>query len=183
MQAQEFHDHGLRVATDLNGLDLGYAALYSPAGEFRIYAIPATYLLAALAGRLSYRSGASSNTSMKIIGEVFVISWWIKWLVTMAILIYPTFQTWRLAGGWPGSDATHHFLTADGIEITAPDRTSLVRWTDISRAIETKKGFLFYQQKKLATFIPKRCLEGPAEIAIVRKFIARNIPDAAILAT
>lgn len=181
MQESEPFEHSLLVSTALTGSDLGYAALYSPAGEFAIYAIPATYLLAALAGWLAYRSGASKNTSLTIIGEVFVVAWWVKWLFSLALLIYTTFQTWKLAGGWPGSNATHHFFTADGIEITAPDRTSLFGWADISRAMETKKGFFFYQGKRLATFIPKRCLEGPAEIEIIKKFIARNIADATVL--
>jgi hypothetical protein len=42
MQESEPFEHSLLVSAALTGSDLGYAALYSPAGEFAIYAIPAT---------------------------------------------------------------------------------------------------------------------------------------------
>jgi hypothetical protein len=178
---RESGDNSFLVATSLRSPDIGYAYLYSPAGEFKIYFTPAAILLSALVGWLSLRSGATADTTLKLMGDTLIIGWWVKWAVSMAILLFPAFQFWNLAGGWLGSNVTHHLFTDAGIEITAPNQTSLLPWSAISRAIETQKGFLFYRNGKIATFVPERHLEGAAEISIIRKFIRQNVVDATLL--
>jgi hypothetical protein len=182
MEADKTVDGRLLVASALSAPDVTYAALYSPAGEFNIYAIPATLLVSAAAGWILYESGASADTTLTVMGYVLVIAWWIKWLIVAAVFWYPAYKAWLLAGTWPGLSATHHLFTREGIEIVGSRGPSLLRWADVSRVVETKKGFLFYRQGKIAAFVPSRRLEGDAEISIVRKFIVRNVSDATLLA-
>jgi hypothetical protein len=172
----------LSIATPLTGTDMGYAALYSRAGEFEIYATPIAIVLSGFLGWLAYKTGATQDVSLSIIGYSLVVTWWIKWAISVAILLHPAYQFWKFAGAWPGSDTTHHVFAARGIEILAPDNSTLLPWTEISKAVETKKGFLFYRKGTLATFVPARHLEGPAEAALIRKFIRHNVADASLLA-
>jgi len=182
MEADKTMDGRLLVASALSAPDVTYAALYSPAGEFNIYATPATLLVSAAAGWILYESGASADTTLKVMGYAFVIAWWIKWLIVAAVFWYPAYKAWMLAGSWPGVSATHHLFIQEGIEIVGSRGPSLLRWTEVSQAVETKKGFLFYPQGKIAAFVPRRRLEGDEEILIVRKFIVRNVANATLLA-
>jgi hypothetical protein len=182
METDKTIDGRLLVASALSAPDVTYAALYSPESEFRIYATPAAFLVSAAAGWILYESGASADTTLEVMGYALVIAWWIKWLIVAAVFWYPAYKGWILAGTWPGLSATHHLFTQEGIEIVGSRGPSLLPWKDISRAVETKKGFLFYRQGKIAAFVPTRRLEGDEEISIVRKFIVRNVADATLLA-
>ena len=181
MQDDEPLDTTLLVATALGHPDMAYAALYSPVGEFFIYATPIGLIISAIVIWVVYRSGGSDKVTA-VMGALGLIGGWIKWVVVVGVLLYPTYKIWKAAGGRPGSEVTHHLFTKDGIEVLGADSSSLLPWANFSRVIETTKGFLFYQQGKITTFVPRRCLAGAAEIAIVRKFIGKNVANAKLLA-
>lgn len=178
----DWHQNPLSISTPLSGTDMGYAALYSRAGEFQIYFIPISLVVSAFLCWFSYKTGASKDVALTVLGYSLVVSAWLKWTISVLILAHPTYQFWKFAGALPGFDATHHVFAASGIEIVAPGGSSLLPWTEISKAVETKKGFLFYRKGTLATFVPARHLEGPVEAELVRKFIRHNVADAQLLA-
>ena len=181
MSADSPHN-SLLISTPLTTTDMGYAALYSRAGEFNIYFMPIALVASALLGWFAYKTGASKDVSLTVIGYSLVVSVWVKWAVSVAIIMHPAYQLWKFAGAWPGSTTTHHVFASSGIEIITPAGSSLLPWTQISKAVETKKGFLFYRKGTLATFVPARHLEGPVEAALIRKFIHLNVADASLLA-
>jgi hypothetical protein len=161
---------------------MGYAALYSRAGEFQIYFMPISLVASAFLCWFAYKTGAIRDVALTILGYSLVVSAWLKWTISVLILAHPAYQLWKFAGALPGFDATRRVFAATGIEIVTPEKSSLLPWTQISRAVETKRGFLFYRQGALATFVPARHLEGPAEAELIRKFIRHNVADASLLA-
>jgi hypothetical protein len=62
--------------------------------------------------------------------------------------------------------------------MTGRDGATLLPWKEISKAVETKKGFFFCREGEVATFVPLRRLEGPEEIRLVRMFIERYVDSA-----
>lgn len=180
MPDDDLIDKTLLIETALGGPDLTYAALYSPAREFLISVLPIALVAFALGIWLIYRSGASPKL-LAMLGALFVASGWIKWAIVIGILLYPSYRIWKAAANDSSSKTTHHLFTKDGIELLSASGSSVLRWSDFSRVIETSKGFLFYQGRRIATFVPRRCLEGDAELAIVRKFIRTNVVSAKLL--
>jgi hypothetical protein len=91
-------DKTLLVETILGAPDLTYAALYSPAGEFMIYAIPMTIVLAAIVAGLVYLAPhGTSEKALAALGTVAAIEAWIKWGIAVAILLYPLYKVWTAA--------------------------------------------------------------------------------------
>jgi hypothetical protein len=110
---------------------------------------------------------------------VLWVTTWGRWAIALAILLYPAYKIWAAAGQ---SNGTHQLFTKEGIELVRPAGSSLVPWASLSRVIETRKGFLFYQGARIAAFVPRRCLQGDAETTIIRKFAAKYVPSAILLA-
>jgi hypothetical protein len=178
----EPHNNPHSVATDARPLDLGYAALYSQWGELNIYLLPICLVLSALFGFLAFKAGASADTSMEITVGTLIAGAYVKAAISFGFLLHPLYQTWKFAGAASGPKTTAHVFTADGVELESANGPTLLPWKSISRVIETKKGFLFYRDGKLATFLPARHLEGPVEAGLIRKFIRKNVADAKLLA-
>lgn len=177
----EPHNKPHSVATDLGVIDLGYASLYSRRGEFlNVYLLPICLILSALFGFLAFKSGASADTSLEIMGVTLVVGAYVKGAISLGFLLHPLYQTWKFAGTLPGSKTTAHVFTADGVELESANGPTLLPWNCISKVVETKKGFLFYRDGKLVTFLPARHLEGPVEAELIRKFIRREVADATL---
>jgi YcxB-like protein len=168
----EPHNKPHSVATDVRPFDLGYASLYSRWTELYIYLVPVALILSALIGFTAFKAGASPGTSFAItVCTLFVA----KAAFSLAFWLHPFYQA-------SGAKTTAHIFTAEGIELRNPTGPTLLSWNSISKVIETKKGFLFYCDGKLATFLPARNLEGPAEAELIRKFIRKNVAYAQLLA-
>jgi hypothetical protein len=178
----EPHNKPHPVATDVRPLDLGYASLYSRAGELYIYLVPIGIVLSALFGFLAFKAGASPDTSLEIVGISLLVGAYAKAAISFGFLLHPLYQTWKFAGTLSGTKTTAHVFKADGVELESANGPTLLPWNSISRVVETKKGFLFYRNGKLATFLPARNLEGPVEAELIRKFIRKNVADAKLLA-
>ena len=174
-------DETLLVATALSQPNLTYAALYSPSREFLISVLPISLVAFGLALWLLYRSGASP-TLLAPLGALVDALGWLRWVAVLAALVYPFYKIWQAAADDSSTKITHHLFTKDGIELISGSGSSVLRWSDLSRVTETNKGFLFYQGRDVATFVRRRCLEGDAEVAIVRKFIRANVASANLLA-
>jgi YcxB-like protein len=169
----EPHNKPHSVATNVRPFDLGYAALYSRWVELSIYFFPAALLLGALFGFVAFKVGVSMDASAATGG--------ITLLVAIAAFrigqqLDPVYQNWKSVR----AKTTAHIFTADGVELASANGPTLLRWTSISKVVETKKGFLFYRDGKLATFLPSRNLEGPAEAELIRKFIRKMVADATL---
>jgi hypothetical protein len=120
----------------------------------------------------------TADQKFRALGVALIGSNWAFWVLGIAGLLYPLYKIWDLADA---SKIRQHTFTSDGIELTRSDSTSLLPWNTISRAVETPKGFIFYQGARLA-FVPRRCLQGDAEINIIRKFADKYIANAKLLA-
>jgi YcxB-like protein len=178
----EPHNTPHSVATDLDVIDLGYASLYSRRGEFvNVYLFPICLVLSALFGFIAFRAGASSDTSLEITGITLVVGAYVKGAISLGFLLHPLYQTWKFAGTLSATKTTAHVFTVDGVELESANGPTLLPWNSISKVVETKKGFLFYRNGKLATFLPARHLEGPVEAELIRKFIRQKIADATLL--
>jgi len=179
MQNDEEFDGTLLVETLLGGPDVSYAALYSPMGEFVIYAAPISLILAAIVVATVYWSPHGTvGKAMRALYIFGTAGSWVQWAIGVAILLYPLYRIWNAAGV---SKITHHLFTSDGIELSPGTGTSLLPWSSLSRVIETPKGFLFYQGSRMAAFVPRRCLQGDAEISIIRKFASKYVANAKVL--
>jgi hypothetical protein len=180
MQDDDAIDKTLLVETILGAPDLTYSALYSSAGEFMIYVIPTTIVLAGIVVGLVYLAAhGTSEKALAVLGVVAAVNTWIKWAIAVAILLYPLYKIWIAADQ---STITSHLFTKDGIQLVRRSGTPVLPWTTLSRVIETSRGFLFYQGAKLAAFVPRRCLQGDSEIAIIRKFAAKYVSTTKLLA-
>jgi YcxB-like protein len=120
-----------------------------------------------------------ADQKFRALGVALIGSNWAFWALGIAGLLYPLYKIWDAADT---SKIRQHIFTSDGIELARSDSTSLLPWNTISRAVETPKGFLFYQRSRLAAFVPCRCLQGDAEINIIRKFAGKYIANAKLLA-
>jgi YcxB-like protein len=178
----EPHNELHSIATDVRPLDLGYAALYSRWGELNIYLFPICLVLSALFGFIAFKAGASPDTSLEITATTLVATAYVKAAISFGFLLHPLYQTWKFAGALSGTKTTAHVFTADGVELESANGPTLLSWKSISKVVETKKGFLFYSDGKLATFLPARHLEGPVEAELIRKFIRKNVADTQLLA-
>jgi hypothetical protein len=175
------HSQPHSVSTNANVLDLGYASLYSRWGELYIYLFPIFLVLSALFGFIAFKAGASADTSVEITGTTLIVGVYIKGAISFGFLLHPLYQTWKFAGTLSGTKTTAHVFTAAGVELESANGPTLLPWNSISKVVETKKGFLFYRDGKLATFLPARHLEGPAEAELIRKFIRQKVADATLL--
>src|SRR5215469_15080495 len=118
-------DKTLLVETVLRAPDLGYAALYSRAGEFVIFAVPTILIVSALVGALVYFAPSGSRErTLSAMGAVLLVGTWVKWIVAIGILLYPTYKVWK-AAIHPAGKATHHLFTKEGIEMVGAENTSL----------------------------------------------------------
>jgi YcxB-like protein len=169
------------VASDVNTLDLGYASLYSRWGELNVYLFPICLVLSALFGFIAFKAGASSDTSVEITGITLIVGRSIKAVLSVVLLSHPLYHTWKFTSILPPARTTAHIFKADGVELESANGPTLLPWNSISKVVETKKGFLFYRDGKLATFLPARHLEGSVEAELIRKFIRQRVADAILL--
>jgi len=169
----EPHNKPHSVATDSRPFDLGYASLYSRWFELSVYLFPAALLLGVLFSFIAFKAGMSTDVSATIGGITVLI---VRPALLIASQLDPVYQDWKSTR----ARTTAHVFTADGVELASATGPTLLRWTSISKVVETRKGFLFYRDGKLATFLPARNLEGPAEAELIRKFIRKNVADATL---
>ena len=153
-------------------------------GEFFIYAIPIGLVLVGAVGFMVFKAtGGDSGKALRGMGLASVVNHWVFWAVSIGFALLPLYKVWQAASPPSKSKLTHHAFSKDGIEMTGSDGSSkAIEWQVLSQVVETKKGFLFYRQGKLATFVPLRSLSGAAEIEIVRKFVRQNVSNAALQA-
>src|SRR5262249_21089987 len=132
------HDKPHSIASDTNVLDLGYASLYSRWGELNVYLFPICLVLSALFGFLAFKAGASPDTSLAITFTTLIATGYIKGAISLGFLLNPVYQTWKFAGTIPNTKTTAHVFTADGVELTSANGPTLLRWTSISKVVETR---------------------------------------------
>jgi YcxB-like protein len=166
------HKRPHSVATDVRPFDLGYASLYSRWVEFYIYLVPVCIILSAVFGFISFKAGASPQTVVTITATTLIGG---KIAFSLVSWLHPLYQ-----GIFSNTKTTAHVFTADGVELETATGPILLPWNSISKVVETKKGFLFYRDGKLATFLPARNLEGPIEAELIRKFIRHKVTDATL---
>jgi hypothetical protein len=180
MEDDDEIDTTLLVETILNAPDVSYAALYSPASDFMIYAMPIGIILAAIIFGLVYLAPHGTADKAWTALHIFAtLGSWAQFAIVIGILLYPLYKIWSAADQ---SKITHHLFTKDGIELVRESGNSILPWSNLSRVIETPKGFLFYQGARVAAFLPRRFLQGDAEIAIIRKFVSKYVSNARLLA-
>jgi hypothetical protein len=152
----------------------------SPIGELVIYAAPISLIHAAIVVAMAYCGPPGTvDKAMRVLYIFVSAGSWVPWGIGVAILLYPLYRIWNAAGV---SNITHHLFSSDGIELSRATGTTLLPWSGLSRVIETPKSFLFYQGSRMAAFVPRRCLQGDAEINIIRKFAGKYVDNAKLLA-
>ena len=175
------HNKPHSVTSNVDVLDLGYASLYSRWGELNVYLFPICLILSALFGFVAFKAGASADTAVGITATTLISAAYIKGAISVLLLSHPLYHTWKFTSILPPSRTTAHIFKADGVELESANGPILLPWNSISRVVATKKGFLFYRDAKLATFLPARHLEGPVEAELIRKFIRQRVADATLL--
>lgn len=121
----------------------------------------------------------TEDQKLRALGVALTSTNWAFWALGIAGLLYPLYKIWDVADT---SKIRQHIFTSEGIQLERSESASLVPWSSVSRAVETPKGFLFYQGSRLAAFVPRRCLQGDAEINIIRKFAGKYVANAKLLA-
>jgi hypothetical protein len=126
--------------------------LYSPVGEFIIYAWPIGLILAAIViAMVNWAPHGNADKAMAAFGGLVVVVSWAKVLFVVLVLVYPAYKIWRAADQ---TTITHHLFSKDDIELVRGSGTSMLRWTDITRAIETPKGVLVLSSEEDCCFSP-----------------------------
>ena len=143
-----------------------------------------TGILLAIAAVVGLILVAPHGTPERAGKALVVMGWlgqWILYGIVLAGCAYPAYRTWQAARNSPAGGKSRYLFTKDGIDVEGPDGSSLMAWGNISRAVETRKGFLLYQGGKVAAFLPNHSFPGSSEIAIVRKFLRKYVANAALL--
>ena len=163
-------------------LDPTYSVLYSPLSDVYIYAV--TGILLAIAAVVGLILVAPRGTPERAGKALVVMGWlgqWILYGIVLAGCAYPAYRTWQAARNSPARGKSRYLFTKDGIDVEGRDGSSLMAWGEISRAVETRKGFLLYRGGRVAAFLPNHSFPGNSEVAIVRKFLRKYVASAALL--
>ncbi len=163
-------------------LDPTYSVLYSPLADVYIYAVTGLLLAAAaVVGLILVAPHGTPERAAKALAAMGWLNRWILYGIVLAGCAYPAYRTWQAARNSPAGGKARYLFTKDGIDVEGPDGSSLMPWGDISRAVETRKGFLLYQGGKVAAFLPNHSFPGNSEMVIVRKFLRKYVANAALL--
>ena len=171
-------DDTLLVETLSGGPDFLYYRGRSP-GILDYVGLPLTIVSVLAVALILLAPHTGADKKFLAVGVALTTTHWAFWALSIAGLLYPLYKIWDAADT---SKIRQHIFTSEGIQLQRSDGASLVPWSSISRAVETPRGFLFYQGNLLAAFVPRRCLQGDAEINIIRKFAGKYIANAKLLA-
>jgi hypothetical protein len=174
---EEF-DSTLLVETLYGGPDFLYYRGRSP-GILDYVGLPLTIVSVLAVALILLAPHTSADKKFLAVGVALTTTHWAFWALAIAGLLYPLYRIWDAADT---SKIRQHIFTSEGIQLQRSNGASLVPWSSLSRAVETPRGFLFYQGTRLAAFVLRRCLQGDAEISIIRKFAGKYIVNAKLLA-
>jgi hypothetical protein len=76
---------------------------------------------------------------------------------------------------YPKLASSRHFsFSPEGMRLEAESGQADLKWSAFYRIVETRKVFIFMQTHRGGTYVPKRCLSNPEEVAILRRLIRDN---------
>jgi hypothetical protein len=163
-------------------LDPTYSVLYSPLSDVYIYAVTGLLLAtAAVVGLILVAPHGTPERAAKALAAMGWLGQVILSAIVLAGCAYPAYRAWQAARNSPAGGQSRYLFSKDGIDVEGRDGSSLLAWGDISRAVETRKGFLLYRGGRVAAFLPNHSFPSNSEIAIVRKFLHKYVANAALL--
>jgi hypothetical protein len=119
------------------------------------------------------------DNTIRAVGALAITGRWVCWALVVAGLLHPLYKIWDAADT---PKIRQHIFTDEGIQLSRCDSIKLMPWSSVSRALEMPQGSLFCQGSRIAAFAPRRCLQGEAEVKIVRKFAGKYVANAKLLA-
>jgi hypothetical protein len=151
MQDDEEFDGTLLVETILGGPDVSYY-LRSSGGNLLDYVGLGLLIAGLFAFALIVLAPHSTmDKTIRAVGVLAITGRWVCWALTVAGLLYPLYKIWDAANT---SKIRQHIFSSDGIQLSRSESSTLLPWSSVSRAVETPKGFLFYQRSRIAAFVP-----------------------------
>jgi hypothetical protein len=69
-----------------------------------------------------------------------------------------------------------HVLEESGLRILTNKAETHIRWEGLKKVRETSDLFMFYYSDRIAFYLPKRVLEGEADVAMIRRLVQERLP-------
>jgi hypothetical protein len=69
-----------------------------------------------------------------------------------------------------------HVIEDTGLRVITNKADTRLRWGGLKKVRETSGLFMFYYSDRVAFYLPKRVLEGEAEVATVRGLVQERLP-------
>jgi len=109
--------------------------------------------------------------------------WFAVLIVVMMFVVVPWFQRRTVSKAYYANPAmqgqqTYEF-TPDGLRMVGPLSSVSVAWPGILSAVETDEFLLFFVQKNLAYYLPKRAVSSTAELEELRELARQKLGERA----
>jgi hypothetical protein len=69
-----------------------------------------------------------------------------------------------------------HAFEVTGLRVTAKAAETHLKWEGLHKVRETPDLFMFYYSPRIAYYLPKRAVGGPAEIGLLRDLVKERLP-------
>jgi len=95
--------------------------------------------------------------------------------ILLALLLFPYLQMralFRKSAQFQKS--VRYTFNPEGLRFESEDASGAFKWSAFDRVVETRKVFAFWITSKSGTYIPKRCLASPSDVAVFRQLIRDN---------
>ena len=159
----------LTIDVTLQPQDVYQPFLFSWANVTRwVLALFVCYLI--YTTRLIWSSGSQPETASALIQPTLYCAF-----VFIAMFSWQYLRVRSMFHKYPAMGHTRRVsFSAEGMHIESEDARGDYKWSLFYQIVESPKTFLFMQTTRGAVYIPKRCLPGPADIAILRRLIRDN---------
>jgi hypothetical protein len=159
----------LTVDVTLQPRDIYQPFLVSRANLVRwVLALFACYLIYTTSPIWS--SGSQPGTASGLLQSTFFSA-----LVFIAMFSWQYLRVRFMFHKYPALRRTSHVsFSAEGMHIESEVARGDYKWSLFYQIVETPKTFLFMASARGAVYIPKRCLSGSDEIAVLRRLIRDN---------
>ena len=114
--------------------------------------------------------------------------WWV--IPAILLMLFFVYGVTVLTGRWniarqlkkiPDSHGPYDWtIDAEGLRIAGALSSTAIKWAAITKVLESKIYFFFYQAPRFARFLPKRTLTGE-QLAELRRLIIEQAPGKAKL--
>jgi hypothetical protein len=95
--------------------------------------------------------------------------------ILLALLLFPYLQIRTLFRKSPQfQKPVRYTFNPEGLRFESESASGALKWSAFDRVVETRKVFAFSLTSRSGTYIPKRCLASPSDVALLRQLIHDN---------